>query len=356
MIGLQEIISKTEPQRSAIERYMDTHNSYDPSEISLYAGIKRSMQREIRESIRQIPLAHMIREFLIDGLAGAGYLIPTKLADIFFTAAEPIDLAPLVSAEMINGWPGGDLTIDIPERYSLSASYTASGGERPLRTPTTSQATISPVQFSAALVADSSMLEDSQYNLTEWYAKIAAQSIAMQSNDLLLADIKASADGVGTQNSGNAGAGTTLASHVLGAVDSVGQDRWSADTLIITPEAWEDAVGYGVVVAAANYWIHPIGVGMTPVAKGFDAKYQMLDVAFNTSPELHASTDVRGAAFLGCVSLILDRSAAVITGRKRWMLMENYSDPVKDLAGLVVSCRQASITPYNDASFELTET
>ena len=57
-----------------------------------------------------------------------------------------------------------------------------------------------------------------------------------------------------------------------------------------------------------------------------------------------------------CISIIFDRRAALLTGRKRWLRMENYADPVRDLGGVVVSCRQDSVTLYDDAIYVLTET
>jgi len=74
-----------------------------------------------------------------------------------------------------------------------------------------------------------------------------------------------------------------------------------------------------------------------------------------THDTLHLATDAEGV-FTDCVTLIFDRDNALVTGRKRWMEIKNYGDPVSDLAGAVVSCRQDSVTTYNDAIAVLTET
>lgn len=353
MYGIQEILAKTKEQRDKIESYMDSKKSYDPSEANIYMGQKRSIQRELRESIRATPLIRLIHEYLISGLAGASYLIPTKLADIFFTAAQPIDIAPLISAEMINGWDGGDLKMDIPDRYSMKAAYSGSGGSRAPRTPTTTQATLSPKAFSAPLVAESSMIEDSQYNLVEWYAKQAARSIAWQSNDMVLEVLKTATDGVGTVNSSLTGdadetkltSGTT--SDIVTAFRKLGDDEWTPNTLVATSEAW----GHSITMQAK-----PTGWDNIQPAPRFTCAIGPVDVLVNNSPMLHVSSDARGAAFTDCITVLFDRSAALLTGRKRWMLMENYVDPVKDLEGLIVSSRQDSITLHDDSIYVLTET
>jgi len=45
-----------------------------------------------------------------------------------------------------------------------------------------------------------------------------------------------------------------------------------------------------------------------------------------------------------------------LTGRKRWLRIDNYAHPIDDLAGAVVSARQDSVTLHDDAIYVLTET
>jgi hypothetical protein len=48
-------------------------------------------------------------------------------------------------------------------------------------------------------------------------------------------------------------------------------------------------------------------------------------------------------------ALVLDRQYGIQTLRKRWLRMENYSDPVKDLQGATVTARQGHLVAYADA-------
>jgi hypothetical protein len=337
---------------------MDQHGSYSYRDANIYQNQKRSVERELRESLRRIPLAHMIREFMVAGTTANNYIIPDKLADVLYRAAQPIDIAPLVSADVINGWHGGDLTVDITDRYSLKARRAGSGGSRAPRTPTTTQATLSPVAFSAPLVAESSMIEDAQYALVEWHARQAAHAIADLSNDLILDVLKTATDGVGTVNSSATGdadetkytGGAT--SDILVGWSDLGPDHYVGDTLICTPEAWQHSISQSTTAGTMD------AIAPVQVDTQFDVKLATLnlDVLFSTSDSLHDAADDRGAAMTECVSIIFDRTAALLTGRKRWMLIEDYADPVRDLEGAVVSARQDSVTLYDDAIYVLTET
>jgi len=48
-------------------------------------------------------------------------------------------------------------------------------------------------------------------------------------------------------------------------------------------------------------------------------------------------------------ALVLNKTSGIQTVRKRWLKIENYSDPIKDLVGAVVSARQGHLVAYADA-------
>jgi len=56
-----------------------------------------------------------------------------------------------------------------------------------------------------------------------------------------------------------------------------------------------------------------------------------------------------------CETLVFDKDYALLSGRKRWLRIENYSDPIRDLVGATVTARQDSVTIYNDACANITE-
>jgi len=347
-------MDRTKAQRDDVELHMDVTGGYEYREANIYQGLKRSVEREVRESIRSIPL----REFMFRGDTEFDYLIPTKLADVLYRAAQPKDIVPLISADVINGWAGGDLTVDITDLYSLMPQESGSGGSGGSRTPETTQATLSPKAFSLPLIAEGIMIDDAQVSLVEWYVKQAAYGMARKSNELALTVLKTATDGVGTKESSATGdadetkytGGAT--SDILVAWSELGFNNFIPDTLVCDTEAWEHSISETMTATTMDAAVP------TPLAPGFDMKLATLnmDVLWSTSTVLHDSADLRGAAHTECVNIIFDRTVALLTGRKRWMRIDNYADPLADLAGAVVSARQDSVTLYDDAIYVLTET
>lgn len=360
MLSIQEMISKTEEQRKEIRSYMDKGKGYHPTEANIYSGLKRSIQRDIGESLRRIPL----REFLIKSgtvdIAGAAYLIPAKLNDILYHAAEERDIAKLISAEVVNGWEGGALTVDTVERRTMRGGLGWMGGSSATRVPTTVKATLTPKLIKCPLIMTGEAVEDNNFNLVEWYVREAGRGMSWKSGELALEVLKDTVadEGIGTKNTEAAGADTTTYLDILNSIDVVGMDEWIANTMIVTPEVWTDAIAYHDEIAggAGGDFGVQAPFRMREPAEGFDLKYHMLDTLFSTSSLLHDTADVIGAAFTACKTLVFDRRAAILTGRKRWLQIDDYVDPVRDLAGAVVSARQDSISMYDDSICVTSET
>ena len=62
MYGIQETLNQTTEQLKTIENYMDRHGSFDPNEVSLTTGLKRSVEREVRESQERHPVRGSVGE------------------------------------------------------------------------------------------------------------------------------------------------------------------------------------------------------------------------------------------------------------------------------------------------------
>ena len=353
--SIQEMVDKTAEQRKLVTRSMDKYAYFSPEDASIFTGQSRAVEKELRESIRRIPLKEFLMKSSTTGVAGAPYLIPDKLNDILYYSEKPFDITPTISSNIISGWEGGDLLIDIVKDGSMRGKRGASGAASPSTTANTVRATISPKLITANIAAAGTLMEDSQYSLIEWHIQQAAKSIGYQATELALAELIAASDGDGTLNSGTTGdadetrftLGTTT--DIVTAIRANGYDEFISNTLVCTSEAW----GHSIGVHAA-----PVGWDTGPVEKPFNAKLGTLDVLFSNSRQLHAAaaTDADEAAFTNCVSVVFDRANALLTGRKRWLQVENYADPVNDLVGAVVSCRQDSVTMYKDAIYVLTET
>jgi len=363
MLSIQEIVTKTAYQRNQIRETMDSWGQYHPdietpehTKANLTDGLKPADAYAVKEAIHKIPLAEFLAKSGTTGIAGAAYLVPDKVHDELIMYSMDTDIAPKISAYTVNGWQGGDLKVDIVDDSSYEAHEFLSGGQMPTQTVNTKQATLAPISFGLAPRITSDLIDDNQFGLMEFHLQRAALGIGKKATDLALTVLKTATDGWGTVNSSATGdadetkftGGAT--SDVVRAMKAVGNDLFHPNTMITTQEAWNHSITTSGAAAVLNGL-----TTLTPHDPAFPIKIETLDICINNSKSLHLSTDAAGT-FTDCVTIIFDRNNALLTGRKRWMQLNNYSDPVRDLAGATITCRQDSVTLYNDSIYVLTET
>jgi hypothetical protein len=362
--SIQEMVEKTNAQRKQIEQQLDSEATFHPEQASILTDQKAEEHFMLKESLKQIPLKEFLIKSGTTGVAGAAYLVADAVHTNLIQYSQRSDIVPLISAEMVNGWKGGDLKVDILSKTGYVAMKATSGAQSYTKTVETKQATLTPIGFNVAPRITDDLLEDAAFDLIDYHVQKAAVAIGELATDMALAVLGTATDGWGTLNSGNASADETTWAQVLTAIEANTDDRWISNTVITTPESWEHSIHKGIGLefvggAAGDAWTAtPYNQATTqPLAAGFDFKLLNLDILLHISDYLHAAVDTTGpGALTDCKTFIFDRNNALLTGRKRWMQLDNYSDPVKDLAGCVVSCRQNSVTLYNDAIYKLSET
>lgn len=347
--GIQEMVEHTEANLKKIKASMEEQNAYHPSDASLYEGLSRSVARTVRESLHEIPL----QEFLDDTAATTGaYLVAAKIHDELMYAAKQYDICPLIG-RMASEWKGNSLSVDIAKDDSYKATGFSAGGKLPDSNVAVVQATLTPISFGVKITLTNNLIEDGAFPMIEWHIAQAGKAIGREASDRAIAVLLTSDDGDGTVNSASTGdsdetkwtGGST--SDIALAIRKLGDDEFIPDTLLCTNEAYMHSIS----IAARE-----IGHGndLSPV-EDYNAKLGLLDVVLNNNKRLHASGDAAGAAMTSCVSVIFSRKNALLTGRKRWLRIENFSNPIEDLDGAVVSSRQDSVSLFNDSTFVLTE-
>lgn len=337
-------------EHGMIQRLKDhlAEGSYNPEEFNLYEGVKRSVEREMRETFKRVPL----REFLSKDTNGGEFLVAVKLHDVLLTASKQFDIVPLIS-DVVEYVTGSGLTVDIQSKASIRAKRTSTGGASPIGTGDFVKLSLVPNRITWTPAITNELIEDSEYSLIEWHIKQAGQAIGRVASDDAIVSLKTADDGDGTVNTSVTGdANQTLwtggaTSDVEKAIRALGDDEWIPNTILSTSEAWIDAMSNGV---------SRLGWNVLPSETGYTTRTSFIDILLNNSPKLHATSDGVGATMTDCVTVIFDRDNAMITARKSWLKMEEYSNPIEDLAGVVISGRQDSATKYNDSIFVLTET
>jgi len=361
-LSIQELLEKTEKQRKNVENCLD-RGFFHPNEASILDDQKAEDYAAIKETLRAIPL-HKILEYLGRGQTLGDYFVADKIYDDILFFSQETDKVPFISAHMVNGWEGADLKVPIARREGFKTNDSVSGALQPSETVESKVPTLTPKFFSIAPRIGADLIDDAHLNgrMIEWHLRNAAKAIGLKATDMALTVLETATDGWGTLNSGAASADETTIANVITAVTDNTDDYWTSNTVLCTGEAWEHSIGFGIgeaVAAAGTYW-KPYAVytvpSIRPVADGFDFRLLNVDVMLLNADALHAKGQLPGTAMTDCKTIVMDRTNALFTGRKRWMQIDNYSDPIKDLAGAVITCRQGSVTLFNDAIYVLTET
>jgi hypothetical protein len=360
-LSIQEMVEKTETQRKQIAQTLDSYGSWHPESATLFTEQKPDDVRMIQNSLAQIPLAEFLAKSGTTGIGGAAYLVPDAMHAKIEAYALTSDICPLISATMVNGWKGGgSLKVDILDDEGYKAKEFSSGATMHTEDIAVKQATLTPKSFGIAPRITGDLIEDNAFDLVDYHLKKAAIELGRKASDLAVTVMKTAADGWGTVNSSATGdADETkwtggVTADIEDAKAALTDDYWIGNTMLVTTEAWEHSLSTTRITLASNI---PLPYNMTPAAAGFDLRIDIppLDVKFYNGDSMHDVADL-GGALTACATFVFDRNNALLTGRKRWLQFDNYADPVKDIAGMTITCRQDSVSLYNDSIYVLTET
>lgn len=366
VIGLQEMAKRTE-NIEACKQVLNMLNSgyYDHDEFNIFG--KGSIQKEqrveplgkedahqIMESVKQIPLREFLAKSGTAGLAGAAYLIPTKIYQIMFDSAVNADICDQISIAMVppDQIPGTTLQVDIAVDDSYYPKKYSSGGAMPDETIETTKATLDFSNgFAINFRISNDLIEDSQFDVIEMHLRNAGREMGEFATDLALSVLKTATDGDGTKNT--AGAGTndeTLMADWVAAYRANCQDGYVSDTIVSPHECWLHSVITDTTYSPyAQIWHDAlIGTSNAPNLTVLGCKIIFVD-------QLRASALNPDGDWTECVTIMFDKDYAILTGRKRWLRIEKYSEPVRDLVGATVTARQDTVSVYDDSICTCTE-
>jgi len=341
------------------------HRHFDPYEfdaIAAWQNIPRDDRDKFFNTVRSIPLADMLRatnprtasqvsphlkEFLASsgtsGIAGAYYLIPVKLWDQMQTEAVQTDITAAISKQLLGpeSIPGTTMKVDIAVDGQYIFNDSTSGAIAPTETIQTTQATLdfSPV-YTINFRIGNDLLEDSLFDLVSLHVSEAGRQAGEKASTLAATVLYTATDGDGTANQITSDQAytewATDGSHAIeDALNLNIVDGYVSDTLLLTHKAFlynlKGTTGAQYAEASVNdSWI----------TGGYPTQLGGMNIVWSDIDYLNAAA---------AKAVVFTKEYALLSGRKRWLRIENYSEPVKDLTGAVISFRQDSITLYNDA-------
>lgn len=382
MLSIKEMVDKTEEQRKQIQYLMDGSPSYyDHDKANLFMGLGKEDSHNIMETLRTISLKQLMKragpdlglkmkEFLAKsgdtGIAGAAYLIPEKIYQIMFDSAVEADICDRISIVMIpaDQIPGTTLRVDIAKDDSYVPHKYSSGGSMPTETIETVKADLNfttPWGINFRIAND--LIEDSQFDLIEMHLRNAGREMGEFASNEALTVLKTATDGDGTKNGGSTNAAnetkfydTTASCYsIVDCYEMNCVDGYVSDTIVMMYHPFFHSVVTTTLMATTGVgvgsysepWAYERITGQLPTKMiGMDIIWSNADTLFTL--ETDGTQD-------DCVTIVFDKDYALVTGRKRWLRIEKYSDPIRDLVGATVTARQDSVTVYNDSIAVLTE-
>ena len=366
MIGLQEMarrLEKPENKEAAEQvKQMLDNGYYDYDETNIYGtGMENQTQiktadfQAIKESVKDIPLREFLARSGTTGIAGAIYLIPTKIHQIMFDSAVQADIVADISIAVIpaDQIPGTTHQVDIAVDDSYVPKKFMSGGQIPTETIKTEPATL---DFSEAFGINfritNDLIEDSQFDVIEMHLRNAGREMGEFATNEAVTVLMASTDGDGTLNTESAGGDVTTFTDVMNAVDKNLQDGYVSDIYLCSHHIWfSEIIKDTTYTQDADAWRNEV------VHEGFSPRLLGMNVIMSECNMLSMPLGV-WTATLGYTDLnsyVMTKDYSLLSGRKRWLRIEQYSDPVRDLVGATVTSRQDSVTIYNDSICRIRE-
>ena len=332
---------------------------YEPEMLEAFRAMGDVQANNFLASIHNIPFRHFfdtrngkIKEYLASsgttGIAGAVYLIPVKLYADLQTEAVQADVVAQISKVLLGPdqvSPGTTMKVDIAKDGQYKVSQIAGGAIAPSESMETVQATLdfTPI-YGINIRLANDLLEDSQFDILGLHTSEAGRQIGEKASDLAITVMYLSTDGDGTRNliTGDQAYAEWAADGSHTVEDGISlnlSDGYVPDTMLLTHKAYNynlkgtSGIQYNESALQAA-WLQS---GYPTQLAGMNLVYSDTDYLSNNQ------------AYDTSKMIVFTKAYALLSGRKRWMRIENYSEPVRDLKGAMITFRQDSVTLYNDS-------
>ena len=349
---------------------------YEPDVLEAWRNTDKADRAKFMNTLHEIKLQDLLRaatpkykhtvspslrEFLASsgttGIAGAYYMIPVKLWDDMMTESVGTDVVGAVSKVLVGpeAMQGTTMKVDVAVDGQYIVNVSTSGAIAPTETIETVQCTLdcsSIMTINFRLGND--LIEDGLFDVVAMHVQEAGRQIGEDASNRALTILGTAPDGDGTLNACTSVVGdvskwydaTGLTDDIQDGIDQNAGDGFDSDLLVTTKHCMGESIMGTTGIGAGNI----SSVWDRYLSGGWPTKIGPLNVIYTNCDYLSNSK-----AFTNCISIIATKDYSLFSARKRWMRLEQYSEPVKDLTGAVISYRQDSVSLYKDSITTHTE-
>jgi len=266
------------------------------------------LQTELRQKMAEALKDKRLAELLLSDVSQA----TAKVLDVVWEAAKPNLIGRELAVVVAQDLP----SLKVP-RAKLSKAYEiAEGAEIPVGTEDYDSVTLTPKKYGVRPLISKEMIEDAEWDVIEYQLAEAGRAMADLETEKIISEMISDAG-----NSVAAGTGGTLAyADVVNILKECLIDDFAPDTLAIHPSEFADLLKDAAIQKAMDWG----GPAVAPTGR----------IANLLGMRVLVSTKVTSGT-----ALVIDSKHAGVLFIRRDVTVEEYEDPVKDLAGVAVTAR-----------------
>jgi len=266
------------------------------------------LQAELRQKMAEALKDKRLAELLLSDVSQA----TAKVLDVVWEAAKPNLIGRELAVVVAQDLP----SLKVP-RAKLSKAYEiAEGAEIPVGTEDYDSVTLTPKKYGVRPLISKEMIEDAEWDVIEYQLAEAGRAMADLETEKIISEMISDAG-----NSVAAGTGGTLAyADVVNILKECLTDDFAPDTLAIHPSEFADLLKDSAIQKAMDWG----GPAVAPTGR----------IANLLGMRVLVSTKVTSGT-----ALVIDSKHAGVLFIRRDVTVEEYEDPVKDLAGVAVTAR-----------------
>ena len=266
------------------------------------------LQAELRQKMAEALKDKRLAELLLSDVSQA----TAKVLDVVWEAAKPNLIGRELAVVVAQDVP----SLKVP-RAKLSKAYEiAEGAEIPVGSEDYDSVTLTPRKYGVRPLISKEMIEDAEWDVIEYQLAEAGRAMADIETEKIISEMISDAG-----NSVAAGTSGTLAySDVVNILKECLIDDFAPDTLAIHPSEFADLLKDTAIQKAMDWG----GPAVAPSGR----------IANLLGMRVLVSTKVTSGT-----ALVVDSKRAGVLFIRRDVTVEEYEDPVKDLAGVAVTAR-----------------